>query len=56
MTHSFRVEPQTCHIGAELVGLQLGDAARDAGLFAHIHALLLKHKVLFLRDQNFSRA
>ncbi|HVJ59307.1 MAG TPA: TauD/TfdA family dioxygenase [Burkholderiaceae bacterium] len=56
MTHTFRVEPQTCHIGAELVGLQLGDAARDAGLFAHIHALLLKHKVLFLRDQHFSRA
>ncbi len=51
-----RVEPLTCAIGAELVGVNLADASRDASLFAEIKALLLKHKVLFLRDQDMSRA
>ncbi|MEO6918415.1 MAG: TauD/TfdA family dioxygenase [Collimonas sp.] len=50
-----RVEQLTCSIGAELVGVNLGDAARDDGLFAEIKAALFKHKVLFLRDQTFSR-
>jgi taurine dioxygenase len=52
---TLRADPLTCSIGAELTGVNLGDAARDDGLFAEIKALLLKHKVLFLRDQNFSR-
>ncbi|MDH4480721.1 MAG: TauD/TfdA family dioxygenase [Rhodoferax sp.] len=52
----FRVEPLTCAIGAELSGVNLGAAARDDGLFAEIRALLLQHKVLFLRDQDLSRA
>jgi len=51
-----RVEPLTCHIGAELVGLNLGDAVHDDGLFSEIRAALLKHRVLFLRDQDFTRA
>ncbi|MDD0843942.1 TauD/TfdA dioxygenase family protein [Pseudomonas sp. Gutcm_11s] len=51
-----RVEQLTCAIGAELSGVNLGDASRDDGLFAEIKALLLKHKVLFLRDQDISRA
>ncbi|MGB4076001.1 TauD/TfdA dioxygenase family protein [Pseudomonas sp.] len=51
-----RVEQLTCAIGAELSGVNLGDAARDDGLFAEIKQLLLQHKVLFLRDQDFSRA
>ena len=51
-----RVEQLTCAIGAELVGVSLADAARDDGLFAAIKAELLKHKVLFLRDQDISRA
>lgn len=51
-----RVEQLTCHIGAELSGVQLADAAHDAGLFAEIRAQLLRHKVLFLRDQEMSRA
>jgi taurine dioxygenase len=55
-TSRVRVEPLTCTIGAELVGVQLGDASRDDGLFAEIRALLLQHKVLFLRDQALSRA
>lgn len=51
-----RVEQLTCAIGAELSGVNLGDASRDAGLFAEIKQLLLQHKVLFLRDQDISRA
>ena len=53
---SIRVEPLTCSIGAVLSQLNLGDAAHDAELFAEIRTLLLQHKVLFLRDQQFSRA
>lgn len=51
-----RAEPLTCSIGAELHGVHLGDAARDDALFAEIKALLLRHKVLFLRDQDITRA
>jgi taurine dioxygenase len=53
---SFRVEPLTCAIGAELHGIDLGAAARDDGLFAELEALLLQYKVLFAREQHFSRA
>jgi taurine dioxygenase len=51
-----RVEPLTCTIGAEILDVDLGAAARDADLIAEIRALLLKHKVLFFRDQDISRA
>jgi len=51
-----RVEQLTCSIGAELIGVNLGDAARDASLFAEIKTHLLEHKVLFLRDQDITRA
>jgi taurine dioxygenase len=50
-----KVEQLTCSIGAELFDVSLGDASRDADLSAEIHALLLKHKVLFLRDQQITR-
>ncbi|MFD0531727.1 TauD/TfdA dioxygenase family protein [Kitasatospora arboriphila] len=53
---SIKVEPLTCTIGAELSGVNLGDASRDADLFAEIRELLLRHKVLFLRDQDITRA
>jgi taurine dioxygenase len=53
---SIAVEPLTCALGAELHGVNLGDAAHDAALFAEIHALLLQYKVLFVRDQHFTRA
>ena len=53
---SFKVQPLTCALGAELVGLRLGDAAADETLFGEIRRLLLVHKVLFLRDQDMSRA
>ncbi len=48
--------PMTRTIGAELTGVNLGDASRNDALFQEIKALLLKHKVLFLRDQDISRA
>jgi taurine dioxygenase len=50
------VERLTCTIGAELRGVNLGEAARDQHLFAELKALLLEHKVLFLRNQTISRA
>lgn len=51
-----RVQQLTCALGAELSGVNLADAVRDDGLFAEIRALLLQHRVLFLRDQKLSRA
>jgi taurine dioxygenase len=51
-----RVEPLTCAIGAEVSNVNLGVASRDAGLMAEIRSLLLKHKVLFFHDQDFTRA
>ena len=47
-----KVEKLTCHIGAELSGVSLAEAAHNADLFGAIRAELLKHKVLFLRDQD----
>jgi len=51
-----QIEQLTCSIGAELSGINLADAIRDDALFADIRQLLVEHKVLFLRDQDFSRA
>jgi taurine dioxygenase len=53
---SLKVEPLTCTIGAEIGNVNLGVASRDSGLVAEIRALLLKHRVLFFRDQDISRA
>ena len=53
---SIKAEPMTCSIGAELSNVNLGVASRDTGLVAEIRALLLKHKVLFFRDQDITRA
>jgi taurine dioxygenase len=53
---SIKVAPLTAIIGAELSNVSLADAARDDALFAEIKALLLEHKVLFLRDQDIARA
>jgi taurine dioxygenase len=54
--NAIRVEPLSCALGAELSNVNLGVASRDAGLVEEIRALLLKHRVLFFRDQDFSRA
>jgi len=51
-----QVEQLSCNIGAELFGVNLAEAIHDAGLFAEIRAQLLTHRVLFLRDQDISRA
>src|SRR5688572_27587288 len=56
MKTSLMVEPLSCHIGAEIGNVNLGAASRDPGLVAEIRALLLKHKVLFFRDQDITRA
>ncbi len=50
-----RIEPLTCAIGAELVNVNLVDAVRDDGLYQEIYAALLKHKVLFVRDQTLDK-
>ena len=54
--NSIRVEPLTCTIGAELSNVNLGAAAEDDLLMAEIRALLLKHRVVFFRDQDITRA
>ncbi|MEU6269757.1 TauD/TfdA dioxygenase family protein [Saccharopolyspora shandongensis] len=55
-TTKIKHQKLTCTIGAELFDVDLGDVARDDALFAELHSLLLQHKVLFLRDQDISRA
>lgn len=50
------VHPLTVHIGAELSNVSLAEASRDDALFAEIRALLLRYKVLFLREQEITRA
>lgn len=54
--YTLEVEPLTCSIGAELRQVSLAAAAVDDDLLAQIRSLLLKHKVLFFRDQDISRA
>lgn len=56
VTRNIHVTPLTCAIGAEISGIQLGAAARDPALMAELRALLLRHKVLFFRDQDLDRA
>ena len=56
LASSIVVEPLSCSIGAELSQVQLGVASRDPALLAEIRALLLKHRVLFFRDQDITRA
>ena len=53
---AIKVTPLTCTIGAQVSGINLGDAARDDALFAEVKALLLRYKVLFLREQDIMRA
>ncbi len=51
-----RVEQITCSIGAELLNVSVRDAINDENLFAEIRSQLVRHKVLFLRDQDISKA
>ena len=50
------VRQLTPAIGAEISGVNLGDAGRDPDLFAKIKSALLQHRVIFLRDQEITRA
>jgi len=51
-----RTEKLTTHIGAELSGISLAEAITNDDLFGTIRETLLQHKVLFLRDQEISKA
>jgi taurine dioxygenase len=51
-----KVEKLTAHIGAQLHGVDLAEAARNDDLFGAIREELLRHKVLFLRGQEISKA
>ena len=59
------IRPSVCHdsikvdlvapaLGAELSNICLADAGRDRDQLAEIRSLLLKHKVLFFRDQDIT--
>jgi taurine dioxygenase len=50
-----KVERLTVTIGAQLSDIALHDVAQDDALFAQVKALLLKHRVIFFRDQDLSR-
>ena len=56
LTRSLEVNPLTCSIGAELSNVHLGAAAEDEGLMTEIRQALLKHRVIFFRDQDITRA
>lgn len=51
-----KVQQLSCALGAELVGVDLAEAVRNDDLFGAIREQLLRHRVLFLRNQQFSRA
>ncbi|MGF6882721.1 taurine dioxygenase [Nocardia sp. GAS34] len=53
---ALEARPLTCHIGAELIDVDLAAVAHSDELFADLRALLLEYKVLFVRDQDISRA
>ena len=51
-----KIKPLTPAIGAVVSDIHLGDAARNGALFADVKAALLKHRVLFFRGQDITRA
>ena len=51
---SLKVEPVAPALGAEISNLSIASAVEDDDLFAEIRGLLLKHNVLFFRDQDIS--
>ena len=51
-----KISPITPAIGARVTDVHLGEAARDPERFARIRSALLKHKVLFFRGQDITRA
>ena len=53
---SLKVELVAPALGAEVSNASIESAIKDDDLFSEIRALLLKHKVLFFRDQDISPA
>jgi len=51
-----KIRPITPAIGAEISDIHLGEVSRDPALFAEVKAALLKHRVLFFRRQDITRA
>src|SRR6516164_3191670 len=51
-----KIRQITPAIGAEVSEVHLGEASRDPALFEGIKAALLRHKVLFFRGQDITRA
>lgn len=51
-----QIKQITPAIGAEVSDVHLGEAARSPELFAQVKSALLKHKVLFFRNQDITRA
>ncbi len=54
MPGTLSIEPVSPALGAEIHGVNLETAAADPALIAAIRQALLKHKVLFFRDQDIS--
>jgi taurine dioxygenase len=50
-----QVKRLTVNIGAEVSAIDLRDAAHSESLFNELRTLLLKHRVLFFRDQDIER-
>lgn len=51
-----KVELLTCALGAQISDMTLAEAATNDDMAGEINALLLKHKVLFFRDQEMTDA
>lgn len=51
-----KVEPLTCALGAQISDIRLAEAGTNDDMAGEINELLLKHKVLFFRDQNITNA
>jgi len=56
LSSALRVEPLTCSIGAEVTNVDLAFASHDPELMEGIRSLLLRHKVLFFRNQDITAA
>lgn len=50
------VEPLTCALGVQISDIDLAEAGTNADMAGAISELLLKHKVLFFRDQDMTDA
>lgn len=51
----FDIHPITPHLGAEVVGFELAEAAANASIASELKQAFLEHHVLVFRDQELSR-